>query len=393
MLTKTEPMDASAQFCPNSTCSASGLSNQGNITIHEKKRQRYRCKTCRHTFTARTGTMLEGLRKPAELIFIVVGLLSYGCPLQAIVHVFGLDERTVASWRDRAGQQCQRVQQAIVQQGQLTLIHVQADEIRIKGKKGIFWMGLAMEVSSRLWLAGVVQSSRDHILADRLLQQVRHCACGASRLLICVDGWASYPNAIVRAFVEQVSDTLQTGKRQLQVWPRLVIGQVIKTQKKRRLVSVKHTLLRGDEQGLEACLEQSHGGTQINTAYIERLNGTMRERLASLTRKCRHASARLEAFQWGMYLIGCTYNLCWVHQQLGQTPAQAARLTDHIWSLQKVLTYKVPPPILASAQEAERRSLVQPPEQPKNGRGGPSKYYLILLKMKEEKARRQADAV
>jgi hypothetical protein len=65
--------------------------------------------------------MLEGRGLPAELVIIVVGLLSYGCPLQAIVHVFGLDERTVADWRDRAGQQCQRVQQAIVQQGQLTL--------------------------------------------------------------------------------------------------------------------------------------------------------------------------------------------------------------------------------------------------------------------------------
>jgi len=116
--------------------------------------------------------MLEGRGLPAELIFLVVGLLSYGCPVQAIVHVFGLDERTVAAWRDRAGQQCQRVQQAIVQQGQLTLTHVQADEIRVKGKKGIMWMGLAMEVTSRLWLAGVVQSSRDHVLADRLLQQV-----------------------------------------------------------------------------------------------------------------------------------------------------------------------------------------------------------------------------
>lgn len=82
---------------------------------------------------------------------------------QAIVHVFGLDERTVAAWRDRAGQQCQRVQQAVIQQGQLTLTHVQADEIRVKGKKGIMWMGLAMEVSSRLWLAGVVQTSRDHV--------------------------------------------------------------------------------------------------------------------------------------------------------------------------------------------------------------------------------------
>ncbi len=107
-------MDTSLQFCPNATCPASGMTNQGNITIHDRQRQRYRCKICRPTFTARTGTMLEGLRKPSELIFLVVGLLSYGCPVQAIVHVFGLDEHTVAAWRDRAGQQCQRVQHAVV---------------------------------------------------------------------------------------------------------------------------------------------------------------------------------------------------------------------------------------------------------------------------------------
>ena len=397
-------MDASLQFCPNATCSASGLTNRGNIRIHDRQRQRYRCTLCRRTFTARTGTMLEGLRKPRELIFLVVGLLSYGCPVQAIVQVFGLDERTVAAWRDRAGQQCQRVQQAVVQQGQLTLTHVQADEIRVKGKKGIFWMGLAMEVSSRLWLAGVVQTSRDHVLADRLLQQVRRCACGASRLLICVDGWAAYPNAILRAFVEWVSESTQTGKHQMQVWSHLVIGQVIKTQKKHRLVSVKHTLLRGDEQGLKQALEQSRGGTQINTAYIERLNGTVRERLASFTRKCRHASQRLEAFQWGMYLIGCTYNLCWPHQELSKkehtgyacTPAMASGLTTHIWSLQELLMYKVPPHVLLKAREAEQQYLVAPPDKtdkPKRAAGGVSPYYRILLKMKEEKARRQFDAV
>ena len=397
-------MDASLQFCPNATCSASGLTNRGNIRIHDRQRQRYRCTLCRRTFTARTGTMLEGLRKPRELIFLVVGLLSYGCPVQAIVQVFGLDERTVAAWRDRAGQQCQRVQQAVVQQGQLTLTHVQADEIRVKGKKGIFWMGLAMEVSSRLWLAGVVQTSRDHVLADRLLQQVRRCACGASRLLICVDGWAAYPNAILRAFVEWVSESTQTGKQQMQVWSHLVIGQVIKTQKKHRLVSVKHTLLRGDEQGLKQALEQSRGGTQINTAYIERLNGTVRERLASLTRKCRHASQRLEAFQWGMYLIGCTYNLCWPHQELSKkehagyacTPAMASGLTTHIWSVQELLMYKVPPHVLLNAREAEQQYLVAPPDKtdkPKRAAGGVSPYYRILLFHFEEKARRQFDAV
>jgi hypothetical protein len=71
--------------------------------------------------------MFEGLRKPTELIVIVVTLLAYGCPIQAIVHAFGLDERTVASWRDRAGKHCQQVHQALIPQGQLDLQHVQVD--------------------------------------------------------------------------------------------------------------------------------------------------------------------------------------------------------------------------------------------------------------------------
>ena len=120
--------------------------------------------------------MFEGLRKPEELIVIVVTLLTYGCPVQAIVHALGLDERTVADWRDRAGAHCQRVHEGIVEQGNLDLMHVQADEIRVKGCKMIAWMGLAMMVSTRLWLAGVVQGSRDRCLADQLLQQVRRCA-------------------------------------------------------------------------------------------------------------------------------------------------------------------------------------------------------------------------
>lgn len=62
--------------------------------------------------------MFEGLRKPMELITIVVARLAYGCPVQAIVYAFGPDERTVAEWRDRAGQHCQRVHEALVEQGQ-----------------------------------------------------------------------------------------------------------------------------------------------------------------------------------------------------------------------------------------------------------------------------------
>ena len=71
--------------------------------------------------------MLEGLRKPMDLIVIVVTLLTYGCPVQAIVQAFELDERTVADWRDRAGAHCQKVHKEIVEQGRLDLRHVQAD--------------------------------------------------------------------------------------------------------------------------------------------------------------------------------------------------------------------------------------------------------------------------
>src|SRR6266487_1236643 len=145
-----EPMDTSKQFCPNVACSARGQTGGGTIRIHDRKRQRYRCTRCKQTFSARRGTMLEGLRKPTELIVVVVTLVAYGCPIQAIVHAFGLDERTVASWRDRAGRHCQQVHQALVPQGQLDAQHVQVDEIRVKGCRMIAWMGLALMVSTRL---------------------------------------------------------------------------------------------------------------------------------------------------------------------------------------------------------------------------------------------------
>src|SRR5437588_11870693 len=128
METSTEPMEPSEQFCPNLACCARGQKGLGNIIIHDRKRQRYRCKSCKQTFSARRGTMLEGLRKPTELIVIVVTLLAYGCPVQAIVKAFELDERTVASWRDRSGGQWQRVQETVVQSGQLSLTRAQCEE-------------------------------------------------------------------------------------------------------------------------------------------------------------------------------------------------------------------------------------------------------------------------
>src|SRR5437667_892235 len=207
-----EPMDASQQFCPNEACSARGQIGAGNIRIHSYRPQRYRCQTCKKTFSARRGTMMEGLRTPAELVMRVLILLSYGCPIQAIVHAFGVDERTVAQWQQRAGEHCHQVHQAIVEQGRVEAQHVQADEIRVKGCKMIAWMGLAIDVSTRLWMAGIVSLQRDTALADHLLQQVRACCQAVGALLVCTDGSAAYPNSIKRAFREKVKKTVERGR-------------------------------------------------------------------------------------------------------------------------------------------------------------------------------------
>jgi len=330
--------------------------------------------------------MFAGLRKPTELIVVVVSLLAYGCPVQAIVHAFGLDERTVARWRDRAGQHCEHIHHALVEQGALELVHVQADEIRVKGRKMILWMGLAMMVSTRLWLAGTVSLTRDRALPDRLMQQVRRCALLVGALLVCTDGWGAYPGSIRRAFRQKVKETVGRGRACLQVWPQLHIGTIIKHTAKHRLIQVTRHMAHGVLDQAHALLHLSQGGSMLNTAFIERFNATMRERLATLTRKCRHATQRIVALHTGMYLLGTTYNFCWAHQELSNrkhfgypcTPAMAAGLTDHIWSVAELLRFKVAPAPWVAPKRRGRppKARVADPMGPKRPRGRPRKHPL-----------------
>ena len=94
------------------------------------------------------------------------------------------------------------------------------------------------------------------------------------------------------------------------MWPQLSIGTVIKRTEKKRVVEITRKMAHGLLEQAEQLLQVSGGGSVLNTAFIERFNGTMRERLATLTRKCRHATAQLSALQTGMYLLGTTYNFC-----------------------------------------------------------------------------------
>ena len=65
-------------------------------------------------------------------------------------------------------------------------------------------MGLAVMVSTRLWLAGVVSLTRDRSLADRMLAHVRASCQPLRALLVCADGWNAYPGSIRRVFRENI---------------------------------------------------------------------------------------------------------------------------------------------------------------------------------------------
>lgn len=256
----------------------------------------------------------------------------------------------------------------IEQEGKLDMLHVQADEIRVKGRSQVIWMGLAIMVSTRLWLAGVVSPTRDRQLADQLLQQVRRCACGVQALLVATDGWAAYVNSIKRAFREKVKETAGKGRASLQVWKDLCIVTIIKHTRKKRVVEVTRTVSYGEAEQANGLLSRSQGGSVWNTAFIERFNGTLRERLAVLTRKCRHAASCLQALETGMYLVGCAYHFGFPHQELSKekhlghpvSPAMAAGLTDHLWSFRELLRFRVaPPPWVAPERRGRPRKHAQ----------------------------------
>jgi hypothetical protein len=102
----------------------------------------------------------------------------------------------------------------------------------------VAWMGLAMMVSTRLWLGGVVSLTRDRSLADQLLRQVRACCQPLCAQLVCTDGWKAYPGSIRRAFREKGKETVGRGRACLRVWPQVCIAVVIKRTEKKRVVAI-----------------------------------------------------------------------------------------------------------------------------------------------------------
>jgi hypothetical protein len=249
------------------------------------------------------------------------------------------------------------VHEHVVGQSQLDLGQGQADEIKVKTQAGVVWMALAIMVSTRLWLGGAVSPTRDKTLLTALLAQVVQVAL-CRPIVWAVDGLVAYVGVIQRAFRTSLH-TGQRGAPRKVAWPNIGIVQVLKRRIAGQL-QIERRVEQGDPALVQTVIKTSQGGCGgINTAFIERLNATFRQRLACLARRSRALARTLPTLQQGMFLVGCMYNFCTPHASLRlplyvgryghrrwvqRTPAIAAGLTDHIWSVDELLTFKVPPP-------------------------------------------------
>ncbi|MDP9475723.1 MAG: transposase [Actinomycetota bacterium] len=270
---------------------------------------------------------------------------------------------------------CRRVHEHMLEAGRLELGQVQADELRVRVVGGVMWLAGALAVESRLWLGGVVSMRRDRDLIRALLSRVRSCGLVRAALL-CTDGLASYPNAAIHLFREPLR-TGKPGRPRLVLPEGVMIAQAIKRYARRRVVGVTRRVVIGAGEAVAARLKATQGGSEtavINTAYIERLQATFRSRLAALVRRSRAPVRLKETLAAGMWLVGTCYNFCWPHKSMRReregidppggkwvesTPAQAAGITDHRWSVEELLSFRVPPAEIPKWRGRRPRWLVE----------------------------------
>jgi IS1 family transposase len=217
---------------------------------------------------------------------------------------------------------------------------------------GDCWDHVAFDPEHRLVLA-VVFGRREQRNIQKLLLEVKKKLEDRVPRLICTDGLGAYEEVFQRVFGQWIKPCRKPGDPhrvpRREVSAELTYAMVQKETREGRVVKVDRKLVLGSEANLQKALGASKVSRTINTSFVERHNGTDRGRNARKARRTYRFSKDWAVHVLAGYFILYSYNFCWCVRTLRQrrkdgtyeprTPAMAAGLTDHVWTLEEWLSY------------------------------------------------------
>jgi transposase-like protein/IS1 family transposase len=363
-------IDTQGFACPNQQCTYFGNTDAHfHALVGDGKHgqaepiQTFRCQACRTTFTSRRNTPLYRLKTPSQRVALVLSALAEGLDPSAAARVFGFRHATITRWLTRAGGHAHTLHKHYF--CNLQLPHVQLDELRtrLRCASQVKWLWLAIDARTKI-LPVLQLGPRTQHMAHLVIHSLRESLAPDCLPLFTSDGLNLYFYALTAHF----GHWLQVGRRgrnvrQWQVAAGLIYGQVKKCYRRCRLVRVTHVMRLGTEEALKAGLQGLGFSGRLNTAFIERVNLTVRHGIAPLARRTwatsqqsPHLLAHLE--WWRAYYhfvrphISLRVRLMHPRERGGKkvvqryrqrTPAMAAGRTTRRWTTREVLSCPLPP--------------------------------------------------
>ena len=355
--------------CPNHQCLYFGITDAhlhalvGDGTHGRAERiQTFRCHACRTTFTSRRNTALYRLKTPSQQVAVVLSALAEGLDASAAERVFGYRQATITTWLTRAGKHAETFHEHCFRN--LHLPHLQLDKLRtrLRNAKRVLWLWLAIDPSTKI-LPVLHLGLRTQTMAHTVIHSLRELLAPGCIPLFTSDGLNVYFYALTAHFGHwhQVSRRGRKVK-QWQVAADLVYGQVKKCYRRRKLIRVTHVMRLGTQADLKAVLQHLGFSGRLNTAFIERVNLTVRHGVSALARRSwatsQQAPQLLDHLEWWR----AYYHFVRPHEGLRvalvqpldrggkllaqryrqRTPAMAAGRTTRRWTAGEVLSYPLP---------------------------------------------------
>jgi IS1 family transposase/transposase-like protein len=348
--------DSSGQACMNPWCeyykdtdpAYHALRWDGQRNACEATDQ-WECGACGKKHTARLSTPLYRLKTTSERVALATHLAMKGMSIADISEVLGHSPSTITRWLERDGQHSEKLHEHHFKG--LTIVHVQVDELvtRVRRWAKRAWVWTAEDAQSKAWLAWHV-GGRAQADAHRLLHRVKQILVSECVPVVTSDGLRQDFYALTAHFGQWVEEE---GKRKpvWQVHPSLLYGQFRKLKVGRKLKQVTTTMLWGERSERRAVLQAIGLSGGIQTAYVERLNLTLRHTVAALRRRTWAIAHSVRTLRWQIALGAAYYNFCRPHHMLRlevgarrcrkRTPAMALGVTGHVWSVHEFITHPV----------------------------------------------------